>query len=241
MPRPKFMIERRSPRGLVPTSTYGKLDVSYCAYLDELDPLGDSERSIAVRFALATARDDRFREFLTRIQEPAYRRISLAATAKQVGLSLPEWAEFWQKAQVQRALVKAQDALADITAGIITDALPGLTSCGRCDGFGWVYSESEIPADTPGLDQLAKRTIRTCPECKGAGRVRKTGDSEARKMILEMTGVAGKRNGPAVQIQQNFGGIGSSLEKLNSVAFDLSSEGVTDVVDVTEESREAAE
>lgn len=225
VPTKHLVKEAHSPRGLVPSTSYGRLDIPYNTYLAELDPKGESERSEAVRFALAASNDVRFRAFLTNLSDPLYKTYSLATIAKLSDISLPQFAEFWQKAQHSRALAIAQTALPALTVDLVEDARSVQASCDRCDGFGWVYCEDLVPANTPGLIQISDseetRQIRSCPLCKGTGTTRTPGDVDSRKMLLDMTGVSKK--GPSMQITQNFGGmaIESAVEKMSRVSFDL--------------------
>lgn len=232
VPAKKYMKERRSPRGLVPTATYGRLDTVYQEYLSDIDPGGDSDRSKAIRFALASARDTRFREFIARLGQPSYHTWSLAALAKSCDISLPEWAEFFQKSQTQRALAQAQIALPNLTTDLIKDARRQSQVCARCDGLGSVPCEFGLPDDTPGIDvdEQTGNMKRTCPECRGKGRKKIPGDTDSRKMLLEMTGVIGKRGSPAVSIVQHFGGanIEAAQSRLNAVTFDVTAEPADD-------------
>lgn len=230
LPKKALMKERKSPRGLVPTALYGRYDEPYNQYLTELDPRGTSPQGEAVRFALAAARDLRFREFLARLSMPQYMRYSLAALAKSCDISLPEWAEFWQKASTQRALAQVQIALPALTADMLGDARTTAEVCSRCDGLGWIRCEFGLPDETPGLDALDEQSMRrTCPDCDGKGKRPKPGDTDSRKLLLEMVGVTGKRGGgPAVQITQNFGGanIEAAQDKLNKISFEIGDEVV---------------
>lgn len=232
---PKLMIEKNSPRGLVPTSTYGALDEQYNAYLEQVG-VRDENRMHIVHHALAASNDARFRNFLQVVQMPGLRRQSLATLAKRCDISLPQFAEFWQKAQHQRALAVAQNGITDhIVPDMIEDARSSVVTCDRCDGFGWVDAADNLPKNTPGLSTIKggkePRHIRTCPLCKGKGTVLKTGDSDSRKLLLEMTGLTNKK-GSAVQITQHFGGMGieSAVDRMNKVTFE-----VGEVIDVEAE------
>jgi len=219
----ELVKEPHSPRGLVPASSCGRLDTAYNAYLDSLELRSDSPKSKAVEFALASARDERFRVFLERLSSPLCKRWSLATIAKTCEISLPEWAEFWQKATVQRALAKAQDALPNLADDLIEDARSRIVGCERCGGRGTLKAECPVCAnqvtDCPHCN--GKGIVESCPDCDGTGKQRKPGDVDARRMLLDMTGLGG-RKAPAVQINQTFSsGIGSAMDKMSKVTFDV--------------------
>lgn len=224
-PKPKmFMKERGSPRGLVPTSSFGRLDEPYNAYLTQLDPRGDTPQAQATRQALAAASDDRFQEFLARVNHPMYRKFSLATVAKKCDISLPQFAEFWQKAQKMRALAMAQEGIVSFIPDMVSEAHTQDQACDRCDGWGFVYTEETVPGTKAvDPDDPASKRIRACPACKGTGRAKKAGNAESRKMLLEVTGMAGRGGGSSVKLVQNFGGstMESAVDKMNRVTFEV--------------------
>lgn len=233
--KPKLPALMREPggRGLVPIA--GKLDQPYNEYLEGIG-LRDPERLPAVELALASGNDKRFNLFLTYMDNPRYRRASLSSIAKACAIPLPQFMEFWQKAQHTRALAIAQEGITrHVVPDMVEDSRSKDMPCDRCDGFGWVYAEDGLPKSTKGLrkmvdDDPKSRQIRACPLCSGTGMVRKTGDTDSRKMLLEMSGLTNKK-GSSVQITQHFGGMGieSAVERLNRVSFDLGDESVIDV------------
>ena len=223
MKRKKLMIEKDSPRGLVPTSAYGIQDVEYDTYLESLKIREDGA---AIRQALAASTDPRFTAFLERVGKPIAERRSLASLAKGCDISLPQFAEFWQKAQHMRALAKAQDGVVELTGDLVEDARRQWVSCDRCDGFGWVFSDPGTPGNYV-LDPTAEepKEVRQCPQCKGEKRLPKVGDADARRMLLEMAGHTGKGRGVAVQIN-NYGGatMESAVDRLNVLTVDVAAE-----------------
>jgi hypothetical protein len=182
-------------RGRALTSGRG-LD-AFNAFLAELDPRGDSERSSAVCLALACSRDRRFQEFLRRLDQPRYQRYSLAAIAKSCDLSLGEFLQFWNDAQVERAIAIARSAGPGIVSDMTQDALSSYKSCERCDGLGWVEVPAWAPAEmVPGYlgplsDHPEAPAVRTCPACGGSRKIRKPGDRHAREKVLEIAGPIG--------------------------------------------------
>ena len=61
------------------------------------------------------------------------------------------------------------------------------------------------PPENPNPDDPRSKPVAvpmTCPQCKGDGEIKKSGDAGARKLILESLGVIGGR-GPLIAVQNN--------------------------------------
>lgn len=237
-PRPKALTIITEPeRGVVPSSTFGKLDTNYNSYLEEIGLSHDldNEKTRPIVHALALSNDLRFKTFLERLSSPGARRQSLAAIAKRCELTLPQFAEFWQKAQHTQALAIAQSGIVSVTRDMVKDAQSLQGTCERCDGFGWCYVEDGLKEQgVEGITNLnhrdpTSRQIRTCPNCKGTGSVLRAGSTDARKLLLGMVGMGGK-SGPSVVVNQNFGGasIDSAISRLSNVTYDTTAEDVTE-------------
>lgn len=228
------MVERdkdrkATERGLVPASQFGRYDITYNEYLATLDLRGDSKDSQAMRLALASSTDPRFRKFLELVGNGQFRRASLAAIAKLCEIGLTEFQDWRQKAQTQRILAKAQDGVLSMTDDLVDEARARDASCDRCDGLGSVICDSRA-AKAPGFRKIKGMRaeddsyMRDCPQCKGKGIVRAPGSEHARDKLLDMTGMSGRsKGGVAVNINQTFGGMGmeSAVDRLNKVTFDL--------------------
>lgn len=202
-----------TPRGMRPTKRTRDPKDALNAYLAELDPLGDSDRSAAVRLALASSSDGRFGEFLNRLGQPGYRSHSLAAIATTCDLSLAEFIHFWHRTQLQRVLSMAHDAMLDVIDDLIENASYHDVSCSRCDGRGRVTT--------------GKGRNRVCPVCRGAGSVRMPGDAHARDCLLQIAGF-GKKGLAAVQITFGGAAMESAVDGLKGITFDVSDPEVTD-------------
>jgi hypothetical protein len=234
------MIEKGgSTRGLVPTSSYARFDITYNEYLATLDPRGDSKDSAAIRLALAGSNDHRFRNFLEAASDPQKKGWTLAALAKECEISLVEFQDWRQKAQTQRILARAQEGMLAVTDDLVENARNHDTTCSRCDGFGSVVCDSKAPKKTPGLRRIKGMKAaddtwtRDCPECKGKGTLRAAGSEHAIDKLIDMTGLSTRSKGSAaVQIVQNFGGAGmeSAVDRMSKITFDVS-----DAIDVEPE------
>jgi hypothetical protein len=227
MAKPKLIEERgrgekASGRGLVPATSQGAKDVPYNAYLQELNP----RQSPEIQFALAASGDVRFHEFLERLDKPAHKNWSLATIAKSCDISLPQFHQFWQDAQKNIALARAQSAIPNVIADMAQDARSKKMTCSRCDGYGHVTDNSKSD------DVNGNKPLRICPNCKGEGEVLEVGNTHARDKLLEVTGMVKKGGGAAVQITQNFGGMGieSAVDRMSAISFNVDDE---DVIDVT--------
>lgn len=192
-----------SPRGLVPT---GASDIVFDEFLnrikirDKNNPIGQT-----ARLALASSGEPRFLAFLE--LATSNHHMSLAACAKQCQIALIEFQAFWRSARVNHALDKAIDALPAITTDLIEDAKSDESTCPMCDGTGQIEREGKPP--------------KICPNCMGKGIVRTIGNKDARKQLLEMTGMI-KQPAPVVNVDLRGQGMNAAAAKLQkAVPFDL--------------------
>lgn len=223
MPEDKnLFLEKDGLRGLVPTSDNGRADVAYAAWLKGIDAESDPELHIA----LARSTDPRYRRFLEMIGKPNKQGLKIQTMAKQCGIDLPEFQQWYGKESVQMAIGIAQKKARFVVMDMAGDALTRSEFCERCDGLGWVNAPGNLPVETPGYRVLCMQTVkekdeegkvtereepvwcRTCPKCLGKMRTNEPGDEHARDKILEIAGLVSKGGKGGVQIVQNFGGAG---------------------------------
>lgn len=231
--------ERDGIRGLVPSREFGGRDKVYGSYLNTLNP----RETEVVQKALAVSTDARFQEFLNRIMNPKYKRVSLQLIAKACDISLKEFQEFWMQGSTQAAIAVAQTHSIKVTEDMAEDAKSTTTICSRCDGMGFVTCPDYLPETTPGYREIRKAMeigagsgtiepaiwVRNCPNCDKAGKLRKPGDSHSRDRLLEMSGHIKKDKGSGVTIVQNFGGANhsSAISLLDQkMAIDIDSDRV---------------
>lgn len=243
MPDPKpLMREKDKMRGEVPSSRDGKLDGVYATYLEHIG-VGTNP---SVQLALATSSDRRFRDFLSLISSGT--KCKIQTVAKQCGIDLLEFQNWFQKAANQIAIAEAQLKAAGIVTHMAEDALTKDEFCERCDGLGWVAAPDGLPVETPGYRILGMKTVRvkdgdqwiyreepiwcrTCPKCKGKTSIRVIGDEHARDRVLEIAGITQRGGKSGVQIVQNFGGAShtSAVQgALSSLTIDVDAEEVTE-------------
>ncbi len=234
--------EKDKLRGLVPSAENGKADETYGAYLAAIEVETDYD----VHLALAQSEDRRFRTFLEMIAKPGRNTSGRPATklqtvAKQCGIDLLEFGNWYSKATTAIAIGKAQRRAANIVADMAEDALTQKEFCQRCDGMGWVAAAPDLPVETEGYRVLCMRTVkdekggdreepvfcRTCPKCKGVKSTATPGDTHARDRVLEIAGVIVKGPKTALQITQNFGGAGHTSAvtgSLGAITVDVSAD-----------------
>lgn len=203
----KLIREKDKLRGMVPASDDGRHDHVYEAYLKKIDV----ENNVDIQRQLAASPDPRFRQFLDRMAIPG-RHLKIQTVAKQCGIDLMEFGDWFSKAATQIAIGNAQLHAAGIVQDMAGDAATKQEYCERCDGLGWIAAPNNLPVDTlgyriMGMDENEKPIwCRTCPKCKGKANVAVVGDEHSRDKILEIAGLVQKGKGGGVQIVQNFGG-----------------------------------
>ncbi len=235
----ELFYEKDKLRGLVPTSDNGRADVAYAAWLEGIDAETDPELHIA----LARSTDPRYRRFLEMIGKPNKQGLKIQTMAKQCGIDLAEFQQWYGKESVQMAIGIAQKRARFVVMDMAGDALTRSEFCERCDGLGWVGAAEGLPVDTPGYRIMGMRTVpgdpernvpdreepvwcRTCPKCEGRMRNNEPGDEHSRDKILELAGLTSKGSkGPSVTV--NFGGAGHTSAvngSLNVLTVDVSAE-----------------
>jgi hypothetical protein len=157
--------------------------------------------------ALATTQGTKYkRAFATLNADAKYREAnpnkkirSVAGGLRDCGITLQDLMETYGRYRTASAVRIAMDRSPQIIAHAADDAQNRKVYCPRCDGLG------EISADDG---------FRICPECKGAKEITQSGDGEARKLVLEVAGIAGKK-GPVVDARSVHYGHGVfSVESL---------------------------
>ncbi len=235
-PRSKLIREKDGARGLVPVGADAHLDGEYSRYLEEIGLASDP----ALRNALASSPDIRFRELLRYLALPSAAKHPLVYWVKRATIDMAEMMAWVGKGQNARALALAQAAAPKINAAMAVDAESRWRACGRCDGLGWVQADEGLPEDTPGyrvLRFVSRKTkdpelgevteeipvwIRDCPNGCERGKLREPGDEFSREKLLEQTGAINRKGG-GFQIIQNFGGqsMPSAVARLDQMTIDI--------------------
>ena len=132
--------------------------------------------------------------------DPDYRKVSLGKLCEKMGISTHEVVDHFRKTKLDQALLGMYDHVPEILEDTAIDAKSVERTCWKC------FGEGEVKKD--------KDTLVICPECAGSKRLRKPGDSDARKLVFETAGLAGKR-GPSTAIQLNVAGGGVTIEDVS--------------------------
>ena len=200
-------------------------------FLVALDPRGHSERSKFFRFASPNPATTASASSSTARASPATSS-ALSAIARSCAITLAEFIDFREWAQIERAIATMAYATPAIAAGPVKAVLPRMEVCEKCEGLGWLYVDGGVPPELvqgylgPVPTEPDGRAARTCPFCKGDGRVEKPGDMKAARMILDITGLVEQQKTPAVQLVQTFqcgSHVGGRVE-LSRIPIDVSAD-----------------
>jgi hypothetical protein len=154
--------------------------------------------------------DQRLQMFLGMMHDPAHSNKSLAKIARECNVTFVELAEIIRKNRVAEGMIRMTAHVPAIMQGVAEDALPGDEVCGKCEGVGTVIREQLLDVQVAEGEQPRKELQKIpvkCVYCKGEGRIKKSGDPGARKLVFEAIGLTGKQ-GPLVAVQNNTLNVG---------------------------------
>ena len=133
------------------------------------------------------------------LADPANDTLSLAKLAAWARVPMKRWYDILKEAALVKgqvvSLVRVGDALPDVAAGLMTDAIPGDRVCPACRGL-----KTFMPEPTP---QEPSPVARVCEECLGAGIVYYRPDNELRKMALQVGKLLDKDKGQTNVVVNN--------------------------------------
>ena len=159
--------------------------------------------------------NERTDQLLIMMQDPAYIGNSFTRLCRKANVSFSELQELYTNGMRHLALLKVSNAMPDLMVDILVDAQSTMETCPRCDGYGKVASLN------------SEEKARTCPTCKGKKEVRRMGDTESRKLVLESARLI-KESKPAFTLQQNFAvvdSLESILKKTREIALEAPPHG----------------
>lgn len=156
----------------------------------------------------ASVADPRIEKMFNMMFDPAHSNKKLATMARECGLSYTELTDVIKKHRLAEGIVKMSQHVPQIMTDVATDALNTLDICGKCSGVGSIFDPINKGEDG-GQIPIA------CPQCKGTGEVKKSGDQGARKLVFDSFGLTGGR-GPLIAVQNNTlqAGDGDDLESI---------------------------
>lgn len=129
--------------------------------------------------------DPRAERLLGMLLDPSYSQHSLGKMCQKVGMTILDLLDLLRRYRWDVGTIDVYIQLPQIVREIARDAQSSQAMCERCDG--------------EGLLRLEGVAVRTCPHCKGSGKVRVPGDPHARRLILEILGVIGKNRSLEIQ------------------------------------------
>lgn len=221
-------------------ASHAHLDHAYNRFLEGIkEP--DLLQALAVAPGPDSLRKNKYQQALLMLTHPAYVKHSrrgtglpgewsIASIMKRTGITLQDLMDVYGRYRTAQAIRIAMDRSPTIITHAADDAENRKVVCPRCDGLGTLDLDA-VAEETS--EKRRKAVVRTCPECKGSGEVTQSGDAEARKLVLEVAGIAGKK-GPVVDARSVHYGNGTfSVESLVKGMEQL--EAPEDVIDIESE------
>ena len=194
---------------LRPTPNQSHRDIPALRFWDTID---------RDQFELAlsdNAKNDKYASFLQALSDPTYARCSFPTLLRKFNISLHEAQTIYTDHMRHMALLQMCSQLPQVVADVTEDAKNHIHACPRCDG-------EKVVVFTRGN----KSTRKKCPECRGTGEVRVSGDKHARDLVFESMKLTGQKS-PLVTMEQNFVSAGgdmmldNNMEKLLSLSAAL--------------------
>lgn len=145
----------------------------------------------------------RVKHLVGMLLDPVYVDDAIGTLCSKVGLTLHEVMDFFRKTRLDEGLMRMYKHVPDILEDTAKDAKRQIKTCWKCFGGKKV--------------KKSKNELVTCPECDGEGELMVKGDTDARKLVFEATGLTGKTS-PLVAQQFNFGGVLPPEDHAKSVA-----------------------
>lgn len=143
--------------------------------------------------ALEFSENPKAAAFLADMGDPKYSKWTTSALASKHGFSASMINDLWRSHMLTQANIEFVKAAPEVSKDVVEDARSTKVSCPRCDGFGRIAEE--YIEEVPGGEPIVRSRQLKCPNCKGMGLVRKPGDSDSRKLMYEVIGLAGRRSG----------------------------------------------
>jgi hypothetical protein len=157
------------------------------------EALADMEE---LKSALEMSESPRVQAFLAALEEPRNRDCCVRSLAAKYGIRSGDIVQMWSAYQAWRGKAIVMRGIPDLVREMMEDAKPVRVGCPSCGGSGEV---------------AGRKGPKECPQCQGAGAVRKPGDPYARKWALEISGLTPKH---AVIVEAALGGSRGSLERI---------------------------
>lgn len=169
----------------------------------------------SLKTALAQSNSPKMVALFIDLANPESRNFTISELAKHHKITALELAELMRDYNRSKTILNMLAEMPEVGKDVVNDAKSTHVSCRRCDGLGTIETrETTVEVDENGRER-EKPVYARCPECKGRGVIRKSGDLAARKLAFEATGLITKQ--PLVAIDQRQVTIESTLGELEGM------------------------
>lgn len=146
--------------------------------------------------SLAAAADPRCATLLALLTDRELGKMTLPTLARRAGLAYAELLRLITAYRLDRGLLAMSAHVPQVLEDAAIDAKAKLVPCRQCQGTGKLASESIKQTD----GEITVGVETDCWVCEGTGKIRKSGDSDARELVFETLGLTGKSRGINVNV-----------------------------------------
>lgn len=125
---------------------------------------------------------------------PDMMKRSLASIAGVCRLTQADLIRELSRARVQEGVLRMSKHIPKVLEDTAIDAKSRSEVCENCLGVGEISN--------PRKNDKSPNDFVDCPKCSGKGKIRKAGNTEARKLVFEAAGLTNKK-GPGVNVNVN--------------------------------------
>lgn len=144
---------------------------------------------LEIAYALQLTEDPVMRQLGDALTDQAFDRMTLATMARNYGVSFKKIAAAFFETRKDEGMIRMGKHLPQIMEDMAVDSLSKDKQCPICDGTGWMeYEKRSLVQD----DEQKPVVPEYCKECGGTGLIRISGDTNARKMVMEASGLSAK-------------------------------------------------
>jgi len=144
--------------------------------------------------SLAASSDPRCQTLMALMSDVRFREDSLPVLARRAALSYAEVLRIITSHRLGQGLLAMSTHVPAVLEDAGIDAKAKLVPCRQCQGSGKLAAETIKAED----GEITVGVEAACWVCEGAGKLRKPGDTDARKIVFETMGLTGK--GSAVNV-----------------------------------------
>ena len=166
---------------------------------------------------LDTSDDSRYQKLAALLCDPAHRGKTLATIARKVDISYPDLLRFITSARLGEGVLKMSAHVPQVLEDVAIDAKSRMVVCPQCKGTKQIPVERDPSADedTP----VDGPTVVQCHVCEGKGKLRRSGDADARSLVFETFGLTGKgKGGVVVNVNAASSGVPSVEDEMDRAA-----------------------